>query len=205
MATWEDTLLAELGAPASALNRQKLDLWESAEGGLQPEHANNPFNTSLDSSMYPHVPTTDIPIYPSLAIGLSETARTLLHSSPSYGYDAIVQNLRSGGSEQAFAQALIGSSWAGSHYQGSTAIQSAAGGGSPNVAAVAGDAATMQNAGLVSSVLNPGNIVTGSVKELGIRLFELVLGLLLLWIGAQGLVRGLAGGAGGLVRAGAGI
>lgn len=202
--SWEQDLLQKLGAPASPVNVQKLDLWERAEGGLEPEHANNPFNTSLDSAFYPHVPTTNIPIYPSLGFGVNETARTLLHSNPQYGYGPIVANLRSSGPVAQFAQALQRSSWAGGHYAGNTAISQAAGGVLPNPSqgtspfGTPGTAPTIDT-GATSQVVSQGSgIIAGSLEEFVTRLLQLVLGVALLWIGAKGLIGVLAPRAAGL-------
>lgn len=93
-----------------------LEVWMAHEGGLW---ADNPLNTSLDASAYPHQFTTSgqdtgIPIYPNLSTGVTNTALTLL-GNPAYG--GILKVLASGtGSCIAFGSAVVESPWAGSHY-----------------------------------------------------------------------------------------
>ena len=104
------------GIPATSVNVALLDHWFAAEGGLW---ANNPLNTSLDSAAYPHEFTTGgqdtgIPIYPSLGTGISMTASTLTGNP---AYEPILRSLQSGhASCIAFANAVIRSPWASSHY-----------------------------------------------------------------------------------------
>jgi hypothetical protein len=93
-----------------------LEAWMANEGGLW---ADNPLNTSLDAARYPHQFTssgldTGIPIYPSLGVGIEETATTLL-SNPSYARILTVLDHRSA-TCVAFASAVIESPWAASHY-----------------------------------------------------------------------------------------
>lgn len=213
MSTWEAQLARDLGVPAgqaTTLAEQKFDIWERAEGGLQPEHANNPFNTSLDSASYPHVPTTNIPEYPSIGVGVQKTSQTLLDSDPAYGYGAIVQNLRSGGSLQDFARALTASSWAGSHYQGNALIQGILNGADPGGAAASGinpGTQTQQSTGTSSAAgsqsgatdVSLTSLIPGAsgVEKLVIRALEIVGGLGLVLLGGAGLFLALksSGGA----------
>jgi hypothetical protein len=102
--------------PVTADTVALLARWIVNEGGLW---ADNPLNTSLDSGQYPHEITsggqdTGIPIFPTLAAGLTATATTLL-SNASYG--RILRLLRAGrASCVSFARAVIASPWASSHY-----------------------------------------------------------------------------------------
>lgn len=102
--------------PASPANVALLEVWMAHEGGLW---ADNPLNTSLDASRYPHQFTTGgqntgIPIYPNLTTGVTETALTLLGNP---AYTAILRVLDGGsGSCVAFGTAVVESPWASSHY-----------------------------------------------------------------------------------------
>ena len=102
--------------PATADNVTLLERWMANEGGLW---ADNPLNTSLDSSQYPHQITsggqnTGIPIFPTMAAGVQATAKTLLDNGV---YSHILTELRSGSAScVAFATAVIHSPWAASHY-----------------------------------------------------------------------------------------
>jgi hypothetical protein len=101
--------------PANADNIALFEAWMVNEGGLW---ANNPLNTSLDGSRYPHQfngnDDTGIPIYPTIAIGVAETAKTLV-DFPAYAH--ILAVLSTGhASCTAFGTAVIDSPWASSHY-----------------------------------------------------------------------------------------
>lgn len=182
--SWEQQLLQDLKAPVTPLNTGKLDIWAQAEGGLP---FNNPFNTGLDVGKYggqPQAPT--IARYPSIGVGVKETAATLQHSPPSYGYQAIVGNLEDQGTQQQFAQDLEASSWDGKHYSGSQLIQQVAGGavysnpGTPGLSpgAQAPVAATATAATTPSSSTG----VVGSLKEAATRALEVLVGLGLIWL-----------------------
>jgi len=102
--------------PATADNISLLQRWIANEGGMW---ADNPLNTSLHASAYPHQFTSSgqdsgIPIFPSMGVGVTATATTLV-SNPSYA--RILGTLGSGtASCLAFARAVIRSPWASSHY-----------------------------------------------------------------------------------------
>jgi hypothetical protein len=102
--------------PSSAANIALIEEWMAHEGGLW---ANNPLNTSLYASRYPHEFTSSgvdvgIPIYPNLDVGIADTAATLLGNP---AYQQILAVLESGsGSCMAFASAVVESPWAASHY-----------------------------------------------------------------------------------------
>ena len=104
------------GIPPTSVNVALLDRWFAAEGGLW---ANNPLNTSLGSGAFPHEFTTDgqdtgIPVYPSLGTGITMTAMTLTGNP---AYQPILRSLQTGhASCIAFANAVIRSPWASSHY-----------------------------------------------------------------------------------------
>lgn len=88
--TWEDMVLADLGAPQSTTNEIFLRAWELQEGGQSVEHINNPLNTKLDRAIYPgYSAAPGIPVYPDLTVGSRETARTLQS-----GYPSILNALR---------------------------------------------------------------------------------------------------------------
>ena len=102
--------------PSGPGNVALLTQWMANEGGLW---ADNPLNTSLDSSSYPHEFTvagvdTGIPIFPSMHAGVVATATTLLQNP---AYAKILSLLQNGNAScQAFASAVIRSPWAASHY-----------------------------------------------------------------------------------------
>lgn len=208
VATWEDNLLGELGAPKSKGNETKLADWSAAEGGLP---FNNPFNTSLDASVYGGQPKApSIANYPTLALGLLETVRTLTGSSSTYGYAPIVQNLRSDGSTVQFAQDLEASSWDAGHYANSDVIQALARGGSPQVAggAAAGlpTTGTQQSPGTTdpagsnsgttgSGTTSPVSFVTslfGGVTTDLERIGEMILGVVMIGLGVVGIYKALS-------------
>jgi hypothetical protein len=116
LAALDKQLRRPRGFPVTSVNIALLDHWFAAEGGLW---ANNPLNTSLGSAAYPHQFTaggqdTGIPIYPNLGTGITMTASTLA-GNPSY--QPILRSLQSGhASCIAFANAVIRSPWASSHY-----------------------------------------------------------------------------------------
>jgi hypothetical protein len=102
--------------PATTDNIDLLGRWMANEGGLW---ADNPLNTSLDSGAYPHQfsangQDTGIPIFPSLSVGATATAATLL-ANPRYA--RILKVLGSGSASCiAFARSVIQSPWASGHY-----------------------------------------------------------------------------------------
>jgi len=100
---------------ATADNVGMIVRWLANEGGLW---ANNPLNTSLYSSQYPHQfngsQDTGIPIFPSMNVGVEATAKTLLENR---AYARILSVLSSGTAPcRSFADAVISSPWAASHY-----------------------------------------------------------------------------------------
>ncbi|HYA69664.1 MAG TPA: hypothetical protein VED63_13110 [Acidimicrobiales bacterium] len=116
IATLDSRSAGEDRIAATARNVALIETWMANEGGLW---ADNPLNTSLDASRYPKQFTssgtdTGIPIYPSLHVGIEETATTLL-SNPAYADILAVLGRRSA-SCVAFAVAVIESPWAASHY-----------------------------------------------------------------------------------------
>ena len=120
----------------TAGNVSMLDAWMANEGGLW---ADNPLNTSLDASRYPHQFTsggqdTGIPIFPTIGVGIDATAATLLGNR---AYADILGVLNTGtGSCAAFARAVIQSPWAASHYGWDTSRFCGATGGSTPVPVV---------------------------------------------------------------------
>jgi hypothetical protein len=107
-----------------------LETWMNNEGGLW---ADNPLNTSLDASRYPHQITasgvdTRIPIYPDVQIGIAATATTLLSNR---AYAGILWVLGEGtASCETFARAVMTSPWAASHYGGNPSHFCGSSGGS---------------------------------------------------------------------------
>jgi hypothetical protein len=102
--------------PNSANNVALLATWMANEGGLW---ANNPLNTDLGAGQYPHQfssggQDTGTPIYPSMHVGVVNAAATLL-GNPAYAQ--IVARLSQGSAPcLSFANAVIHSPWAASHY-----------------------------------------------------------------------------------------
>ncbi|HML01664.1 MAG TPA: hypothetical protein VK428_15890 [Acidimicrobiales bacterium] len=102
--------------PATTGNIALLEHWMADEGGLW---ADNPLNTSLDAAKYPHQITssgsdTGIPIFPTMQDGVDATAQTLLRNG---AYASILTLLSTGTATcTAFADAVIASPWAASHY-----------------------------------------------------------------------------------------
>ena len=100
----------------TADNVALLESWMANEGGLW---ADNPLNTSLDAARYPHQITTSgqntgIPIFPDIQTGIEATASTLLANQ---AYAGILSVLSLGDAAcGTFAQAVIASPWAASHY-----------------------------------------------------------------------------------------
>jgi len=90
--------------------------WMANEGGLW---ADNPLNTTYQAGSYPHQFTSagvdsGSPIYPSMNVGIRDTALTLLGGS---SYRKILTELALGNAScTAFANAVIRSPWAASHY-----------------------------------------------------------------------------------------
>lgn len=90
------------------------------EGGLW---ANNPLNSDLYADRYPHQfngsDDTGTPIYPSMSVGIQAAAETLV-GNPAYA--PILRALSSGHVAcVTFAQAVVDSPWAASHYEYNTA------------------------------------------------------------------------------------
>jgi hypothetical protein len=101
--------------PVTSDNVGLLESWMANEGGLW---ANNPLNSDLNGSKYPHQfngsQDTGTPIYPSMAVGIESAAQTLL-ANPAYS--RILASLSSGDVAcSTFAEAVIESPWAASHY-----------------------------------------------------------------------------------------
>lgn len=88
-------LLAAIGAPPTKANLNSMNSWYAHEEPTWPPPCkNNPLNTTLvmgGSSQCPLVSSAPVQAYPSMVIGLTANARTLLQ-----GYPTIVSLLRSG-------------------------------------------------------------------------------------------------------------
>lgn len=108
--TWETDILNGISAPTSQNNINKMDAWAACERpGIQSN--NNPFNTTLDYGGGVTVNSAGVKRYPSLAVGIQATIRTLLYSNPAYGYSRIVNNLRNDGPQSTFASAVGSTPW----------------------------------------------------------------------------------------------
>lgn len=109
--SYQTMILSALGAPTSQNNISKLAGWNQCEGNEQGASGlgiNNPFNTTLSCcNATGSVNSAGVKAYPSLADGVNATVQTLQSSL----YTAIVQNLQSDGSPDAFAAAVGGSPW----------------------------------------------------------------------------------------------
>lgn len=128
---WDIAILEGVSAPTTTNNRVKLWSWTAHELGQYASTggwdfgANAPrwnwFDTSLGtpgSANCLSCTQRDIKRYPTPAAGIAATVQTLLYSSPSYGYDKIVYNLRENGSFDDFATALGSSCWGGCGWGG---------------------------------------------------------------------------------------
>jgi Lysozyme like domain len=115
LVTWQTDILNGINAPTSQNNINKMTAWSACEApGLALY--NNPFNTTLPmTGSYTVVVLNPsgggVQKYPSMAVGIQATVNTLLHSSPSFGYSRIVNNLRNDGPQNVFAQAVGGTPW----------------------------------------------------------------------------------------------
>ena len=115
-------LLSALGAPTNKTNIQDLTTWFAAEGGNWHNTASyNPLNTTLrmpgSSSIANN--SAGVQAYSSWKQGIAATVSTLTGGGhTAYGYDPIVEALKSGKtSTQSFAQLVNKSSW-GTHIGG---------------------------------------------------------------------------------------
>lgn len=102
--------------PANSHNIALMESWMANEGGLW---ANNPLNSDLYASKYSHQfngsQDTGTPIYPSMTVGIQAAAETLLGNP---AYTSILAALSSGSVNcVTFADAVIDSPWAASHYE----------------------------------------------------------------------------------------
>lgn len=92
--SWEEQLLALLGAPITQQNISFLDSWQSLEGPGVLNQGNNPF--ALETSYYGGALSTlwnsqGVQMYPDLQTGLLNTRAFLQH-----GYQDIIAALKSG-------------------------------------------------------------------------------------------------------------
>lgn len=103
-------VLNDMGAPTSANNIKTMVDWIAAENAWPPPR-NNPLNNGLGSGG-----GSGLGSYPSLEVAAQYAAQNL--SSGDYGYPAVKAALMADAPEAQFKQAIINSSWAGGHYQG---------------------------------------------------------------------------------------
>lgn len=100
-------LLPKLGAPVNHQTISALVGWATAEGGSVH---NNPFNTTEDAPGATIFNSVGVKSYTNFNEALNATAKTLLDSSPQYGYGNIVGALRRS-DPQGVGQAISSSSW----------------------------------------------------------------------------------------------
>ena len=134
-------LLGVLGAPPDVASAEipEVVAWEGAEGGNWENSAtDNPLNTSFPESGSVNYqtgqPGAGVQAYGSWDEGLAATVATLEQSDPSFGYGAVVSDLRSGAPSSQFATDLMASSWDAGHYAGDNPVSEMAAGQAPAAA-----------------------------------------------------------------------
>lgn len=105
---WAGAFLGRLGAPACGENLMIVVTWETAES---TSAAFNPLATTRDMPGASDMNTVGVKHYVSLRQGLDASRDTLLLGADSYGYGAIVQNLRRCASAEVTARAINASAW----------------------------------------------------------------------------------------------
>jgi len=122
-AGWIVQLLRALNAPLTPDNFQFAEQWFQEEhggpspnpqeqtGGYDQGGAYNPWDTTLQEPGSTTYNSVGVQNYPDWQTGIKATVDTLLDSSPSYGYAAIVQALRSGASLTQLESVEDASSW----------------------------------------------------------------------------------------------
>jgi hypothetical protein len=152
---WAQSVLKDLGAPATSNNINSITTWMQFEGGL---NHNNPLNTTLDMKGSTTWNSEGVKTYPTLSEGTQATVETLTgNQSKSRGYDAIVNALKKGNTPTSDVLQLVNSSSWGTKIHG---------GGTPGYGAGISTSATLdaQPLGAVSSA------VSGSAKNVYITL-----------------------------------
>jgi peptidoglycan hydrolase CwlO-like protein len=105
---WASLLLSELGAPQCRDNLTVLVAWQVAEGTAA---AHNPLATSHYMPGSTAFNSVGVRNFASADVGLQATVETLRLPVPSYGYDAIVDNLAHCAPAKTTAIAINASSW----------------------------------------------------------------------------------------------
>jgi hypothetical protein len=105
---WAGAFLGRLGAPTCSENLLIVVTWETAESTAA---AFNPLATTHDMPGATDMNTVGVKDYKSVEQGLDASRDTLLLGAESYGYGAIVDNLRGCSSAEATAQAINASAW----------------------------------------------------------------------------------------------
>ena len=118
-AGWAKALLAADSLPVTACNLSAVTEWEIREGGGFGNQASyNALNVNPGPGAgWPGYPATGAWAFPSAAIGLSYTVRTLNLAA----YSGIRAALAAGDDAQAVCNAIMASPWASSHYGGTLA------------------------------------------------------------------------------------
>ncbi|HEY3022844.1 MAG TPA: hypothetical protein VGK11_04315, partial [Actinomycetota bacterium] len=101
-------LLSELGAPKCQDNLTVLVAWQVAEGTAA---AYNPLATTHSMPGSTAFNSVGVRNFPSVEVGLQATVETLRLPVPSYGYDAILDNLEHCAPAKTTATAINASWW----------------------------------------------------------------------------------------------
>ncbi len=105
---WAALLLSELGAPKCRDNLTVLVAWQVAEGTAA---AYNPLATTHYMPGSTAFNSVGVRNFPSVEVGLQATVETLRLPVPSYGYEAILDNLEQCAPAKTTATAINASSW----------------------------------------------------------------------------------------------
>lgn len=104
--TWQQSILAGIGAPQTANNIAKLTTQNQCEGNLAGQSGlpiNNPLNTTLDFGGGVSINSAGVKAYPTLAVGIQATVETFNNTA---AYQALKQNLVDDGSGADYAALL---------------------------------------------------------------------------------------------------
>ncbi len=105
---WAALLMPRLGAPACTNNLVVVVAWETQEF---TEARWNPLATTKDMPGATDFNSTGVKDYRTLGQGLEATRLTLEGGAPSWGYDAVLDSLRSCADPMATALAVNASAW----------------------------------------------------------------------------------------------
>jgi peptidoglycan hydrolase CwlO-like protein len=105
---WAHLFLAKLGAPACPDNLVVVVAWEASEGTAA---AYNPLATTHDFPGATDFNSVGVKNYPSLQAGLQATMDTLVFGATTWGYGAILSDLRSCAPAESTALSINASAW----------------------------------------------------------------------------------------------